>query len=820
MAAFVCSLSKTNWARPGEERLTSALGLLILIGGRMGATKKGLYCFWLLIAFAPGMAMAQEGAQAEAAPEITPQVKALDEVVVTASKRQESLQDTLGSVTAVSGDALQRNNVQDFNSLVELVPGMVAQDEDKIAIRGISRTRDGPSPVAFHVNDVFIATRGAPFYDLEAVEILRGPSGTVFGRNATAGAINAKWRKPEDEWAAGGVLRVSSRQEKQLKAYANIPFIGPGNEALLGRFAAGVRRDEGTLDNLLAGKGRDPGYAEDQFIRMYLTSAAADNIQLSLRAIHFDSKGGGNYVVASPSLATRRSGVLEEAGAMPLPDDLTKVRTKVSDTHGEGFLNFTRVDGDVTWSLENLAVFGDVDVVLVAGIMAGENSNVFDLDGTEEVLTEGVNTIRDDVRRTAELRFLSQNDSGIDWLLGLFWYKQTATGALDIVARAYADPSDLGVGPAFPGEPEFPVNAAITTRGEKVVDESVALFLNMDFNLAELFGLPQIQITTGLRQNRDRFGKNTDSNDIIITEHTVGLGPIPAVQQTDLVQEASFNATTGELAARWFYHEDGMAYAKVSRGYKPGLAQRVDRADGVSIQNPVDPEFLTALELGWKASFFEGNLTAAAAAYYYDYQDLQVSQITPGGVLTENAAAATIKGIEFEARWAPTQNIYLQASGAWTDATYDSYCGNDSALGDDVPVYAGCTAENPKDFSGARMTAAPKFSAAMLASYTLPLNKFGALTTTLKTSWSDKMDRRGLDHPADVVAAHSSTDVRLTWESPAQRWSLEAFVENIENNGDIFFQGYTPIIQGRPNTFSLLNNIPQRLIGVSLETRF
>ncbi|HCS26478.1 MAG TPA: TonB-dependent receptor, partial [Spongiibacteraceae bacterium] len=80
---------------------------------------------------------------------------------------------------------LKQNNIQDFNSLVELVPGMVAQDEDKIAIRGISRTREGPSPVAFHVNDVFIAMRGEPFYDLEAVEILRGPSGTLFGRNAT-----------------------------------------------------------------------------------------------------------------------------------------------------------------------------------------------------------------------------------------------------------------------------------------------------------------------------------------------------------------------------------------------------------------------------------------------------------------------------------------------------------------------------------------------------------------------------------------------------------------------------------------------------------
>ncbi len=778
----------------------------------MGALRKVLIVLALI---APVSAFAQE----EAA-DVTPQARAIDEVVVTASKREEALQDTLGSVTAVSGEALQRNNVQDFNSLVELVPGMVAQDEDKIAIRGISRTRDGPSPVAFHVNDVFIATRGAPFYDLEAVEILRGPSGTVFGRNATAGAINAKWRRPDDEWGAGGALRLSDLQEKELKAFVNIPFLGAGNDRLLGRIAGGIRRGEGRLNNLLQNSRKDPGYIEDQFIRLYLTQAASDDVQLSLRAIHFDSKGGGNYVVASPSLETRRSGVLEEAGAMPLPDDITQLRSTVMETHGPGFWNFTRVDGDVSWSLHDLAVLGDLDVVLVAGIMAGENSNVFDLDGTEEVLTEGVNTVRDDVRRTAELRFLSQNEGGFDWLLGLFWYKQTATGALDIVARAYAHPSDLGLGPAFPGEPEFPVNAAITTRGEHVVDESLAAFINMDMNLAEMFGLPEVQLTFGMRQNRDRFGKNTDSNDIIITEHTVGLGPIPAVEQTNLVQEATFNATTGEVAARWFYSDEGMAYGKLSRGYKPGLAQRIDRADGVSIQNPVDPEFLTALELGWKASFFDRRLTLATAAYYYDYQDLQVSQITPGGVLTENAAAATIQGAEFEVHWLPVEALFVQASGAWTDATYDSYCGNDSALGADVPTDPGCTAENPKDFSGARMTAAPRFSFAVLASYTMGLQQLGSLTTTLKSSWSDKMDRRGLGHPADEIAAHSTTDLRLTWQGPAQNWSLEVFVENIEDNADTFFQSYTPIIQGRDNTFSLLNNIPPRTIGLTLETQF
>ncbi len=748
----------------------------------------------------------------------------IEEVFVTVSKRQESLQEVLGSVSAFDGDTLNRNNVQDFASLVDLVPGMVAQDEDKIAIRGISRTRDGPSPVAFHVNDVFIAQRGEPFYDLGAVEILRGPSGTLFGRNATAGAINVKWRQPESQWSAGGSVRSSGLEERQFRGFVNIPLLGEDDPRLLARAAAMVRRGDGTLDNLLVPDNEDPNNVRDQFLRLYLTSEVTENVQLGLRAIHSESEPRGSGLVFTQSLHTRRSGEYQRLGAQPLPDDVTKVRSTTANRYGEGFAKTTRIDGDITWSVQDLPWFGDVDVVAVGGVQRSNNMALFDLDGTEEPIVDGFTRTPDDRRRSAELRFVSQNDSGFDWLVGLFWYKQTATTDMLVEARTFVAPTDLVAlpGPSLPlsgGIVQSPIfDVDVIVDGEHTLDHSKALFLNMDFDLAKLLDWQGLELTVGLRQNRDKFSKNTEYSDILITSYDFG-GPSSSVgAASNLVQKADFTESTGEIGFRWFYSDEGMLYSKLSRGYKPGLAQTVARPDGAIIQNPVGAEYLNALELGWKTSFFNRALVMSSALYRYDYNDLQVSQITPGGVITDNAGIATLTGFEVESQWSPNQAFYLQASMAWSQAEYDEYCGSDPALGNDPQIDPGCNSENPTDFSGVQLPAAPQLSAALLATYTFDLGEFGTLMPSLKTSWTDELDRRGLGNPHDRIRSHSTSDFRLAWNSLNRRWQVEAFVENIENNDDIYFQAFAPaVVGGQPDLFTLGAGIPPRIYGVTVE---
>lgn len=747
----------------------------------------------------------------------------IEEVIVTVSKRSESLQDVMGSVTALSGEALKRNNVQDFSTLADLIPSMITQNQapdqdDNVTIRGISRTRDGASPVAFHINDMFTNMRGEPYYDLAAIEVVRGPSGIVFGRNATAGAINAKWRRPEATWAIGGDARISDLDEEQLRAYLNVPLLGEDDRRLLARFAAVKRRRGGSLDNLLVGDGKDPGNINDNFFRVYLTSEPTDFLQLGLRAVRYQSDPRGAAQVFSPSLATRRSGVLEELGAQPLPDDLRKVRSRADETSGEVSDDFVRVAGDVTWSLQDLPLINNVDVVLIGGVVDRDTVSVFDLDGTEEPLLDGRTELHDDIRRSAELRFVSQNNSGIDWLAGLFWHRRTVTKDRHILVRQFVKPSTLGF-PALPGEPDFPVNVKVDTIGERILDKSQAIFGNVNLDFSRLLnGGPHIELTMGLRYNEDEFTLKTASNDIVIISPVTGE-PIPVVEERDAREFADFGEQTGEIGARWFYSDAGMAYLKFSRGYKPGLAQRVESPSGI-IQNPVDPEFINAWEAGWKTSFFDQSLVLNLSAYRYDYRDLQVSQITPGGVVTDNAASATINGVEADVQWSPTAALSLQAGISYLDTTYDQFCASDEAQ-PDAEVQLGCTDKNPLNLAGERLKTAPEFAAVLLASYTFDWGDLGTLTPSLKTNWMDKMDRRGLGDTlgVDTIPAHSNTDIRLTWESVNRTWKVEGFVERIEDHDDIFFEAFTPIA-GRPRTFTLAGDTPPRIVGVLLEVAF
>ncbi len=771
----------------------------------------------LLLVSLPSLA----GAQAQSQPSHTAAGLQIEEIVVTVSKRSESLQDVLGSVSALSGEMLAKNNVQDFRSLSELLPGMVVQGEEpgreQVAIRGITRTRDGPSPVAFHVNDMFIELRGEPYYDLQAVEVVRGPSGTAYGRNATAGAINAKWRQPEVEWGAGGGFRYSSLSVKELRAYVNVPVLGEGDDRLLARLAAFSRDQDGTLDNLLVDDASDPGNFEDSFVRLYLTSYLFDSVQVGLRAIRYELNSQASRIVFSPSEKARRSGQLEGLGAQPLPNDLTQVRSTAHERYGTFADEFTRIDGDITWSLENVPVLGAVDVVLVGGELRRKFKSVFDLDGTEAAIVDGQSVHPSDVRRSGELRLVSSNDSGLDWLLGVFDYRKVDDWYQDITASQYFTPSLVGLPGALDLAP-IPITAQVEVRGVEIIDDSQAVFLNVNADLSRFFALPHIELSAGIRRNRDEFSNNTESS--VQSINMPGLGPTPVIQQYNIDQFAEFTETTGEIGARWFYADHAMAYVKIARGYKPGLAQRLETLDEGVIQNPVDPEFLDAIELGWKASFLNQSLQTNMALFFYDYKDLQVSQITVGGVVTENAAQATIRGFELDFRWIPTANWSFQGGFAWTDATYDSYCGNDPARMESAPE-PGCDEDNPFDFSGDTLPAAPEFSASLLASYRFDLGAWGSLTPSLQTSWTDELDRRGLGNDEDRIESHSNSSVRVAWESVEGQVTVTAFVENIEDNSDLFFNAApVPLGADRPNILTLGGNLPPRVAGLSMELMF
>lgn len=738
----------------------------------------------------------------------------IEEVLVTVSKRTESIQDISAAVSAFSGDTLKENNVQNYTSLADLTPNMQTRSEGAVTIRGIGRARNGASPVAFHVNGIFLGARGAPFYDLQSVEVLRGPAGTVFGRNATAGAINAKWQPPTGEFEFGGDARHDTLSN-QLRAYLDSPLPLPFDAAV--RFAAYSRDADGSLDNLLQPDDADPENAFETFVRMFFSADPLDNLHINLRAIRSRSLSESTNTVFSPSETTRRSGSLEELGAQPLPpDDLTKVRSTLAERIGQRpYSKFSRIDGDLTWSLEELPFIGAMDIDFVLAAERSRANNLYDLDGTEVPIIEG-HEFPSGIKRSAELRFTSMGSTGLDWILGLFWFRENSylDQFVDVRLQANASAAIPGFPPFLIGsaaDPEIIASAKAEVLGSDRVSNSQAVFGNIKLDLATLFDLPQIEVIAGLRVNRDTDLIKQDLNRITVLDPASGEEVFDQSRTENGRYPGEYRATTGEFGAKWYYSDEGMLYFKFARGYKPGLTQPL----GEEV-NAVDPEFLDAFELGWKTSFFDQQLVTNITGFYYDYTDLQVFKIIPTGVRVDNAGAAELMGLEFELQWAPSANFYMQASVSWLHTEFQEFCGRDDEL-EDQSVQPGCTEQLPHNFAGEKLSDAPEYSAALLARYTITLGEWGTLTPMLKTSWVDDYQRREYGNPIDRIDAFSNTSVRMIWGSPTGRFRIEAFVEQLEDHDDIFFDQFS---LPNPGQYSLISMNPRRSMGISLESHF
>jgi iron complex outermembrane recepter protein len=773
---------------------------------------------------------AEEGAQAlavvpvpEPAPVAAPpDATELDTLTVTVGKRLERAQESSNAVTVLTGKSIVENNVQDYATLAKFTPGMVTRAEDSITIRGIGKARGGTSPVAFHVNGFILEGRGERFYDLSSIDVLRGPSGTVYGRNATAGAINAKWNAPELFYNAGGDVRLGSFDDQEIRAFLNVPLLGSGNKLAALRVAGVKVEQRGYYDNLLAQADHEPGGADDGFARMYLVSEPSDALRVGLQWI--ETRSSANPGVASPSAQTRRSGLLEKYGAQRPTDNLLEVRsvqyTQFPAPWGKG----SRAVGELTWRLTELPWLGDVDLDFMGGQAKDSSTGLFDLDGTEEPIVE---TITDDraTGRNAELRFTSQNGGWLKWLAGVFWYHRQAAGNLHVDARiqedvmAFAIPETADFLATLPQSPSDRIfDADVDYVNQQREDRSAAVFLNGSVNLAALLdGFPEIEVFGGGRLNRDKLHLKTDRETIYVTDYETGGSPPVPIDDKSTDIRGRFKATTGELGAKWLHErlgpiEEGMLYGKYASGYKPGTVQLLAGSE----LNQVDPEHLRMLEVGWKAAFLRRALVVNLTAFDYDYEDLQVGKIVITGQKLENAGQATIRGIELEAQFTPSAQLFTQLGFSLLRARFGEFCGKDEQR-ETQAAMPGCTDDEPHNFAGAAPADAPDHSLSALVRYSFDLGGWGTLAPALTAIWLDEYQRRSYGNPIDTVDSHTKTDLRLSFETPQQALRIEAFVENLEDHDDIFADHFS---MPDPNGYSLLSVAPPRTIGVRIEGKF
>ncbi len=646
---------------------------------------------------------------------------ALEEIVVTATKRAESMQTIPVAITAMSTEALDRMGVSDVKGLSGMAPNLniatASQDSSgvRVTLRGIgSGTLDGGSDpgVAVHIDGVYVGRNSALISDLvdvERVEVLRGPQGTLYGRNATGGAINIITTRPGTEAGVTADVTIGSYNERRFRASADIPLTGN----LLSRVSVFSDSHDGYMKNLFPG-GRNPDDkdAHGGRLQLQLTDARGDVFLLRGFAEKIGGVGPGVrrlgsdlptpdhwpgvvFVGLLPGLPLPPGGLLADAYRFPAsgtpvappPTDLLQVRENAPQ-----YLDQRMRGADLTATVK----FADSIVLKsITALQSNKSDILLDSDGSELEI-ETIRRQQDARQFSQEFNVSSLNLGRWNWLLGAFYYHEKIDEVLTVaqpkgVLSATAPiPPGLAVGgdgyrQSQTGQPE---------------STSTALFGQVTYNLTDAIGLTAGYRYTWDDKKQTRYGGSF--RDLTNGWYSNGTQFPDPLQRT----ETSYSDWGAHLALDYKLTPDHMLYVTWGRGYKAGGID-FNGANGTNgKQVPYRPEHVSAFEAGSKNEFFDHKLRINLAAFYEDYKDLQTFELTLTGPFTYNATSSKIKGYEVEFDWLPLQNLRLDGFYGYLDARYGKFL---------------LTIPFPQDLTGNFLNYSPKHTGRFGAEYTLPL---------------------------------------------------------------------------------------------------
>ena len=765
-----------------------------------------------------------------------PDLASIDEIVVTITKREESLNEVAATISAFGEDAIEQVDIQSVSDIANLIPNMQIKGDDNggISIRGVSQSFTSQGPVATHMNGIWRRDSGNSFlglfYDLENIQVQRGPVGTVYGRNATAGAIDVNWKQPHSEYEVGGDVTVGNKSLYLFRGHANIPLLGEGvNERLMGRFAF-QRETRDNYYDLLNAKSRLGG-TDAWYFRGSLRSVLTEDLEITLRG----SYGRDREAQASQSKPLTKNGQFAEGlfnlgplGAHPFDPlngyqkFLTSLATNPASAPlvgAYGAFNASPTPQDAAFGLitQGFALFNvpaiapnlDRNLPLVSSDgQTASNSSFFQIDPDAKASTVDATlewSLRDlPLLGDIDLKVIGGWDrwgmrqtpeaDGTNLVIldtQSHQHRKTWVGEVNLVSNNEG-PVDWIVGFFYFDSDHRTVNGTITPFAlpplvpteTDTTEKGYAPFAQANARIFELFGddpLLDAELWAGIRYNHDE-------------SEVESFNPSPAIPAAGnpptVGRDVTFREVTYEFGLRWFVNEDHTLYVKWSKGYKPGITEPIFDRGNISgnprvFINSVDPEIIRAWEGGWKATWWDSRLQTALTYFHYSYSDLQVPKITGGVVLTENAASATNQGVELEVRAQPTEEWNVLFSAGWLDATFDDFCSNDEldfSLGD--PSCADPSVGGPGflDLTGNDLEDSPSFKLSLLTSYEFDLGEMGTITPVVSFTWTDDYFRRPFNRDDyDKVDAYTRTDFRLMWRSVDEQYGVELFVQNIED---------------------------------------
>ena len=762
---------------------------------------------------------------------LTTNAATLEEIVVTAQQRAESLQDVPVSVAAVTAKKISDSGIVDLQGLSELVPNFSINEtgiSTTVTIRGISSgINSGFEQSVGMYNDGIFYGRDqlarVPMIDMERVEVLRGPQGILFGKNSIAGAVSQISAKPTDEFEGSvTALYEPDHGETDLRMVLS----GPLTDNLSGRLAVMTRELDGYVKNTELGV--DEQNEDEQVVRATLRWDVNDSVTATLKSSQstFDVLGRNMEVYQSFGHLEALNSVYNSPTA---PWSVDTELNYIADNNGH-FSNNEVNNSTLTvdWDLEGLtltSVTGYVDYEFTESCDCDfTGAPVFDAGRQEEYQ-----------QLSQEFRVTSDLGSNFDYIAGLFFQNTDLTYADQI---QLPDPTVvntalglLGAGALQPFAPGSSTDRTFNQEGEVI-----ALFAQGTWSVSEA-----LRLTVGGRYTEEKKDANRQQRhkanatfggqympavtaDPVSGAYNVlyGIFAIEAYDQINgKLDDSSFSPV---VTMEWDANPDTMVYATWTKGYKSGgFDARSNGHPDASVNNGLKSgaaitgswqfanEEATSVELGSKMSLADGAAELSVAWYMTDYTDLQVSQFDGTlGFNVTNAGEAKVKGIEADGRWALTDNITLTGSVAYLDFNYEKfpnsqcYFQQEDTDGDKL-----C------DAGGKRKEFTPELQANLGAAWASEMSNGLELNASLDVSFMDEYLYAANLDPRSKQDAYSMVNARIALAGSEGAWELALLGRNLTDETVINFGGNTPLggtlTGGAGNSYYAFVNRPRNI---------
>jgi len=680
------------------------------------------------------------------------------DILVTAQRRSENIQDVPASVSAFDSATLRNLNVQNIGDVVQAIPNVIYQDNGLVArynIRGITLndTSEGnESPIGLYIDGTYFGFTGASkasIFDVARVEVLRGPQGTLYGRNTTGGLVSVISVEPTDE--LDGYASVQYGRFNQLIVEGAVG--GPLSAAARVRISGKANVDDGFQENVEDGKRW--GKTKEFSGRFQLSLGNKDQTELLLN-LHGTASDGrnigyGHFGLRNPANGTECSVELSRSGACesfagfrdPSPHPtrvysaMPPLRQNV-DSYG-GFVRFTHDFGSMT--LVSQSAYENVSKFLTE-----------DADSSPTFLAEG-STLLEGEQFTQELRLNGQSGN-LDWLVGAFYYDDRREAGFFI-------------------EP-----GAFRTNTSVLATQAFSFFGDVQAKLSDT-----LKLSAGLRYTTDRKVHSGNFDDFF------GFSG-------NLVQfrfENRYKKLTGRLVLSYQPNDDVLLYASASTGGKsPAFNTLIATADPDPNQAaPSDPEEITALEVGLKSDLFDKALRLNLAAFYYDYRGIQQTFSPPNSRTPKlaNLGKARIYGAEAEAVLQPFQGLQIGAQIGFQSNKIES---------------------DFDTFDGNRLATTPEFSGRYFISYEADLGSSGFLNVGGSYRHQSKVFFAPDNDPYETQDAYGIADASIGWTTASGAFNVEAFGDNLFDERYAVhsfafrgFGGVNNVVWGRPRTYGV-----------------